>query len=142
MNYSTVIFLLDDEIPIRAMRVSYEENGRKDTIKKTLDQDLKVEDFVLVETGTRYGATVCKIAAADVEVDLESDEEIGWIFAKADMEALENIKAMERSMINTVKEGEKKRKKEALKESLGGAVQENLKAIAAPVIDITPKAEG
>lgn len=142
MNYSTVIFLLDDEIPIRAMLISYEENGRKDTIKKTLDQDIKTGDFVLVETGTRHGATVCKVAAADVEVDLESDDEIGWIFATVDMDALDKIKSMERMMIDQVKEGEKRRKKDALKESLGAAVQDSLKAIAAPVVDITPKTKG
>ncbi len=137
MNHTSVIFLLDDQIPVRAMRVSYEQSDAhsKNSIKKTLDPDIAVGDFVLVETGTRWGATICKVVAADVEVDLDSDEQVKWIFAKVDLKRRDELIAMEKKLIEAVKEGERRDRKQQLRESLGIVDNKDIRALVAPVIE-------
>lgn len=133
-NYSTVFFLVDDEVPIRGIRVQYEDGGSNPTIKKTFDSDIKKGDFVLVETGTRWGATICKVLEVDVEVDIDTTDKIGWIFGVADLDELDRLKDMEKQMTERIKEGQKAQKKQALLKSLGGTISSDIKSIAAPLI--------
>lgn len=117
MNSSTVLFLVNDAL--RAVRVAYEDGGRsKETIKKTFIADLMPGEYVLVETSTRWSATVCKIVKTDVEVDLESDESVGWVFARVDMAELDRLKDEESRAVSIIREAERREKKERLRETI------------------------
>lgn len=129
-NPSTVLFLINDDI--RAVRVSYEDNNRsRETIKKTFLQDLKVGDYVLVETDTRWGATVCKVVAVNVEPDFTSSERIGWIFGRAPLEDLESLKAQETQALTIINEAQKRKAKEELRKTIMDAAGADLKQLTA-----------
>lgn len=109
-----MLFLVNDDV--KAVRVAYEEAGRnKETLKKTFMDDLKVGDYVLVETDTRWQATVVKVVATGQEVDLNCTEKLGWVFAKVDMAALDDLRAEEERILAIIREAEKREAKEALK---------------------------
>lgn len=128
MNSSTVLFLVNDAL--RAVRVSYEDGGKsKETIKKTFIQDLKPGEYVLVETGTRWLATVCKVVEFDVEVDLDSDAEVGWVFARADVAELERLKTEEAAALSIIREAEKRKRKAALRATILDQCGDQLKAL-------------
>lgn len=117
MNASTVLFLINDNI--KGIRVSYDEGGRnKESIKKTFIPDLKVGDHVLVETDTRYNAAVCKVTAVNVEVDLYGSEKIGWIFAKIDLTALDELRKEEEKAVFIISNAERNKLKRELRESI------------------------
>lgn len=127
MNYSNVLFLISDDV--RAIRVSYEDNGRNNTIKKTFDANIKVGDYVIVETNTRYNMTVCKVVECDVEVDFDSDDQLGWIIARVDLDEFDAIKKQEEVAVAVIKESEKRDKKEALRASIMRSAGNKLKAL-------------
>ena len=70
MNYSTAIFLINNHA--RALKVTYED-GANPEIVKTLDQTIKLDDYVVVETDTRHKMTVVKVVETDVDFDLEEE---------------------------------------------------------------------
>lgn len=127
MNFSNVLFLVSDDV--RAIRVSYEDAGKNQTIKKTLDHTITVGDFVVVETNTRWNMTVCKVTAVDVEVDFDSDDQIGWIVAKVDIAAFDAIKEQERRAVELIREAERREKKEGLRVTLEKYTGAELKAL-------------
>jgi len=127
MNFSNVLFLVSDDV--RAIRVSYEDAGKNQTIKKTLDHTITVGDFVVVETNTRWNMTVCKVTAVDVEVDFDSDDQIGWIVAKVDIAAFDAIKEQERRAVELIREAERREKKEGLRATLEKYTGAELKAL-------------
>ena len=81
MNYSTAIFIINDDC--RAVVGQYEDNG-KCHLFKTFDKEIDIEDYVVVESGTRHGMTVVKIVDIDVDVDLTSDVEVKWVIMRID----------------------------------------------------------
>ena len=117
MNYSQAIFLISDEA--RAVLVTYErgEHAEK-TLFKTLDPDIKVDDFVVVQTGTRHHMTVCKVVETDVEVDFDSAEEIKWIIGTVHTADFDALVAQENEAIARIKSAEKRKKKNELREAL------------------------
>lgn len=125
MNYSTAVMLINQSI--RAVRGKYEENGTPEVFK-TIDADLKVDDFAVVESGTRWGLTVVKISAVDVEVDFDSNKEVGWVVQKVNKPGHDNIKRMESQAIDVIKKGELRKRREDIR-------QNTVDAIAAGEID-------
>ncbi len=128
MNYSRAIFLISDNA--RAVMCTYEaDDDAPQTMFKTLDPDIKVDDFVVVPTNTRHKMTVCKVMAVDVEPDLESSANIDWIvgvISRADFEA---IKSQEDEAIERIKAAERRRKKAELRETLLKDAEQDLKAL-------------
>lgn len=114
MNYSTSVMLINPLI--RAVQGKYEEHG-KPTIFKTLDHKLKVDDFAVVESGTRWGMTTVQITAVDVDVDFDSSTQVGWVVGKVDADAHENIKNMEAQAIELIKRGELRKRREEIKKN-------------------------
>lgn len=119
MNYSTAVMLINPSI--RAVRGKYEESGNADLFK-TLDQDLKVGDFAVVESGTRWKITTVKITEVDVDVDFDSSCHVGWVVGKIDTAAHDNLKAMETSAIELIKKGELRKRREEIKKNTLDAV--------------------
>jgi len=128
VNSSTVLFLVNDDL--RAVRVSYDDGGKsKETIKKTFLNDLRVGEFVLVETNTRWCAAVCKIITVGVEVDFDSSDDVGWVFARVDLAELDRLKAEEQAALAIIREAEKRKRKEDLRATILAQCGNELKAL-------------
>lgn len=123
-NHSTLIFLMNEQV--RAIAVTYEKiDMDQDTTKmkynaeylsagrlpkgavifKTMDPDIKVDDFVIVPTDTRHGMTVCKVVAVDIEIDYSSEDLCHWIVGTVDTTEFERLRQAEDQMIQMVKRG-------------------------------------
>lgn len=116
MNYSKTVFLINDAA--RAVVCSYDDRSCNDKTFKTLDPDIQEDDYVVVPTSTRHGFTCVKVVETDVNLDLDSSEQIDWIVGKVDIDAHEKRVYDEKKAINTVKSAEQRRKREELRESL------------------------
>ena len=140
MNYSTAVFLVNSHV--RAVVGIYEDddNGKRQvprTTFKTLDESIKVGDFVLVPTNTRHRMSVNKIVEVDVEVDLESSTPMAWIIGPVDRSEFERVTKMEEGAIAQIKSAEKRRKQDELRAAL---LKDNEFLKALPIADMS--AEG
>lgn len=126
MNYSTAVMLINANI--KAVRGQYEENGIIE-IFKTLDQSLRKDDIVVVESGTRWKYTTVKILdVVNVTVDFDSDKIIKWVVQKVDIVTHAAIKEMEDKAIEVIKAGEMRKRREDIRKN-------TLDAVAAGEID-------
>lgn len=114
MNYSTAVMLINQNI--RAVRGQYEPEGATEVFK-TIDQNLKVDDLVTVESGTRWKYTTMKIVEVDVEVDFDSNKAISWVVGKIDTSVHDQIKGMEAKAIDVIKKGELRKRREDIKKN-------------------------
>lgn len=119
MNYSTAVLLINSKV--RAIKGQYEEKGEI-VIFKTLDQSLKVNDFAVVESGTRWGITTVKVCEVDCDVDFDSSKQIGWVVSKVDMSGHDDIKKMEAAAIDLIKKGELRKRREDIRKNTLDAV--------------------
>lgn len=119
MNYSTAVMLINKTI--RAVKGQYEENGKPETFK-TIDQDLRVGDMAVVESGTRWNMTTVKISEVDVDVDFDSPNKMGWVVGTVDIAAHDEIKRMENDAIDLIKKGELRKRREDIKKNTLDAV--------------------
>lgn len=147
MNYSTAIFLINKDV--RAIAVTYEKiDMDKDTTKmkfnapylsglklpagatifKTMDQEIKIDDYVIIPTNTRHGMTVCKVVAVDVDIDFDNNHDCSWIVGTVDTAPFEKIRQEEEKAIILIKAGEVKKKQAKLRTdmltALGDAVKD------------------
>lgn len=142
MNYTRAVILIN--AAVRAVSGLYEETGNADVFK-TVDQDLKVGDFVVVESGTRWGVTTVKITATDVDVDFDSPKDIKWVVQKIDMPKHEELKKMEAVAIDVLKRGELRKRREDIKKNHLDAVAAGeledvgFARLGAPALPDTPK---
>ena len=117
MDSTKIVFLINDQV--RLIRVSYEP--KQDHLKpetylfKTLDASIAVGDFVVVETGTRHGLTVCKVEAVDLDVDFDDGLPLKWAWQRVDSAMIEKIKDQEQEAITAAKKAELKRKRDELR---------------------------
>lgn len=128
MNYSTAIFLIDDTV--RAIKCQYEPgyseddpikksaSGPKTYVFKTLDQSIKVDDIVVVPSGTRWGRTVVKVMDVDVDVDFDDDIQLKWVIAKVDPAPYDALLAQEEKALTMIRSAEKTKKRNALRDAL------------------------
>lgn len=119
MNYSTAVMLINPSI--RAVLGKYEEGG-KSTLFKTVDQDLKIDDMAVVESGTRWELTTVRITAVDVDVDFDSPLNVGWVVSKITLADHEKLKSMESAAIELIKKGELRKRREDIKKNTLDAV--------------------
>lgn len=115
MKQSLIVFLINDSV--RAIKGRYEDGG-SETVFKTLDQDIKVDDFVVVQSGTRHGMTVVKVTGVDIDVDLESNIDMLWVVQKIDTPSFSVTLEQEQKAIAAVNAAEKARKRDELRKSL------------------------
>ena len=117
MNYSKAIFLISDET--RAVNVTYEQGDNASrTLFKTLDPDIAVGDYVVVQTCTRHHMTVCKVVETDVDVDFDGDEDIKWIVGTVHTADFDDLVRQEQDAITKIKSAEKRRRRKELKAAL------------------------
>ena len=110
MNYSTSIFLINDNV--RAIACIYdpaEERGpgRKRKIFKTFDKAIEVGDFVVVPTDTRLRMTIARVMEVDVIPEIETSIEMHWIVARVDRKAYEGVLADEGRYVAVIRDAEK-----------------------------------
>jgi len=147
MNYSSAVMIINHEI--RAIRTSYEPgtNGKEPNtyIYKTIDKTIKKGDFVVVPTDTRWGYTVNKVEAVDVDVDFDSDVILKWILNKVDVAGNKVTIQEEDKWVSALQESEKRKRREELKKQLlethGDEVGSLMITAAKPVIHGVPEAE-
>ena len=123
MNYSTAIFLINKAV--RAVKVSYDQDKANPgsptgglTVFKTFDTTLAKGDYVLVPTDTRWNMTVCRVEEINVEIDLETTAQIGWLIGRAERGAYDTVVSEEETAINAIKSAEKRRKQDELVKAL------------------------
>lgn len=129
MNYSTAILVMNTDA--RCVKVIYEPDT--DHIKqtrgmfKTFDKTLKVDDFVVVPTDTRWSLTICKIVDVDVDDWMDTSKEIGWVVGRVDMADAEKVKAWEADAIQGLKDAEKRKRRREMQASMTEAMNEKEK---------------
>ena len=132
MDSSKIVFLINDQV--RLIRVSYDNQvtGEKPSVYlfKTLDQTVAVDDFVVVETGTRHGLTVCKVIEVDLDVDFDDGISLKWAFQRVDSAAIELIRAQEGEAMKAAARAELKRKRDQLREGIFAEHSEMLTGLA------------
>jgi hypothetical protein len=122
MDSSKIVFLINDQV--RLIKVNYEPNDKpapgevRSYQFKTLDQTIRVDDLVIVETGTRHGLTVCKVTEVDLDVDFNDGISLKWAFARVDTEEIDRIRASEAEAITAAKRAELKKQRAALRETI------------------------
>ncbi len=129
MNYSTAVFLINDDV--RAVSCIYDPDntGEKPTIFKTLDQDLKKGDFVIVPTDTRCKMTVVKVAEVDLDIDFDDRREVKWVVGRMDLAHYEDLKRQEADAIDAIKSAERKKKRDEMKNALLADHAEKMKTL-------------
>lgn len=129
MNYSTAILILKPEA--RCIKVIYEPDTelKKQTREmfKTFDKSLKVDDFVVVPSGTRFNITVCKIVAVDVDDWMETLDELRWVIGRVDMADANKVKAWEGAAIQELKDSEKRKLRRDMQANMTAAMDEKEK---------------
>ena len=144
MNFSTAIFLINDDV--RAIAATYEkvdltQNTAKmkyqpayleesrlpegAVIFKTMDPDIDVNDYIVVPTDTRHGLTVCQVIATDVEIDPEATAECHWIVGKVDTSEFERLRQQEAAAIQKLKDAKTHARRKKLKAELMGKLDDD-----------------
>lgn len=129
MNYSTAILVMNPDA--RCVKVIYEPDTEqmKQTREmfKTFDKTLKVDDFVVVPTGTRFNLTVCKIVDVGVDDWMDTGKELGWVVGRVDIAAAIKVKAWEADAIQGLKDAEKRKRRREMQASMMEAMNEKEK---------------
>jgi hypothetical protein len=115
VHKSKLIFLLD-EVDVRVVAVSYEQNDPKslNVQFKTMETALQVGDYVVVPTSTRWAMTVCRVEEIDVEPDLNMTE-IHWLRAVVNQSDYNDIIVGETQLIAAANSAEKRALKAKLR---------------------------
>ena len=132
MNYSTAIFLISDDA--RGVLCSYEDDGSR-KLFKTLNPDIKTDDYVVVPTTTRHKMTVVKVVEVDVDPDYESATQIDWIIGVVDRATHEDLLNQEAVAVSKIKQAEKKQARDKLREGLLDVANGELKALPIYSVD-------
>lgn len=128
MNYSTAVFLINKNA--RAIAATYEHgDSAARTIFKTLDQTIKVNDFVIVPTDTRHKMTVVKVVETDVDVDFDSAAQMAWIVGTVDRSQFETTLQQEADAIVKIKSAELRKKRAELAASVLADYAPEIKAL-------------
>lgn len=133
MNNSTAIFLINSAC--RVVKATYQD-GDAPKCFKTLDQGLKKDDLILVQTDTRHKLTVCKIVEVDVDFDPDTNDVITWVFGKVDMDPINRLIAAEEAAVKRIKTKQLERKRAELAKDMAADDDEIKKLPLANIGDI------
>jgi predicted Mrr-cat superfamily restriction endonuclease len=112
---SKIVFLINDDA--RAIEAQYEPHGPV-TVFKTMRSNIAVGDLVVVQSTTRFEATVVKVTSIDVEPDLESSTPINWVVDTIDNDAFKELLKGEDEAVQAVQTAERLRKKAEMRANL------------------------
>lgn len=126
MDNSAIVLLINDNA--RAIRGQYEEGGTS-SIFKTLDPSVKVGDLVVVETKTRHGMTVFKVTEVDIDINFDTERNIGWAIQRVDTDYYSTLLEQEKAAISAVQSAERRRKKEELRKTIFADHEDSIKTL-------------
>jgi hypothetical protein len=115
MNYSTAIFLINDEV--RALYIKYVNRGGGQTyMAKTFDKTINKDDYVVIPTTIKEedNMTVAKVVEVDAEIDFDSTTIIPWVISKIDLDEFTKITELEKEAIKTIREAHFAKRKKTL----------------------------
>lgn len=129
MNYTTAIFLVSDDV--RCITVTYEDHDEAPRYMfKSMDDSIKVDDYVVIPTNSRHKMTVAKVVEVDEEIDLDKDIDMKWIVGTIDTVDFENLKEQEEAAMKIIKGAERRRRRAELRaQMLDDIGEETIKAI-------------
>ena len=130
MNNSLAIFLISDAA--RAIQVSYDPDDKAPNAHwtfKTLDPNIKVDDYVIVETDTRHKMTVVKVLEVDVDVDYDSSINYKWIIGTVLKEDFDKLKDDEAEAIKVINSAEKTKRRDELREAIAKNAEGKLQSL-------------
>jgi len=118
MNYSTAIFLINDDV--LALYVRYEVGDRSQKyMVKTFDKDIQVGDYVIVPSSGPNGhlaiAVVCDV---DIDVDFDSMSIVPWVVQKIDLAPFNETVQQENAAIAAIREARFQERREELASTL------------------------
>lgn len=125
-NYSTLVFITSPDI-VRAVKCIYEpwpeprsSNPRPKTatFKCLVEDEVVVGDFLVVPSPARNSMSVNEVVELDVEVDIESSEQIPWFVCKVDKVEYDRRLAMEKNAAEKIKSAEKSRRQREIREAI------------------------
>ena len=120
MDNSKIVFLINDSVT--AVRAQYEPDAAgaspKTYVFKSFDTGLKVDDYAIVQTNTRFGLTIVKIVEVNVDVDFDSPTELKWLLQRVDLTAFKLMLAQEADAVSAVQQAELRRKKAELRATM------------------------
>jgi hypothetical protein len=137
MNKSLAVFLISDKV--RMVKVAYETDAKGAPLEgktysfKTFDDTIKLDDLVVVPTGTRVGFTVVRVIDVDVQDDLDFSLDDGvaykWIAGKFNRTLYDEGVAKEKTLLDAVANAEKNKKREELRKALLENVSDDQKTL-------------
>lgn len=135
MDNSKIVFLINDQA--RAIEGKYEEHGKVEAFK-TLDQSIEVDDFIVVQSGTRHEMTVVKVTAVDVDVNFDGPA-YKWAIQKILAKGFAKTLEQEAEAITAVQAAELRRKKAELRKTMFADHEESIQHLALTSRDIEGK---
>lgn len=104
MEASRLVFVLNE----RAMMIKgrYDVEGAAEENFKTLDRNIKIGDFVVVESKARHGLSVVMVTDVNCIIDLKGSTPIKWVVQRLDMAAHKLVLDAERSAMEGVQAAE------------------------------------
>ena len=116
-NLSLAIFLINKHA--RAIKASYEaeDDAHCDTFK-TLDQTIKVGDYVNVETDSRHNMSVFKVREVDIQPDLQSSKQMKWIVGCIDRANFQTIKRQAADAISAIQDAQREKQRRELADAM------------------------
>lgn len=140
MNSSKIVFIVNESA--RLIQCAYDAQLDREAPKtylfKTLDQSIKVDDLVVVETNTRHGYTIVKVTEVDVDVDFDDPVELKWAFSPINLDAIVELKQAEQAAIDKVRAIELKKKREALRQAMFADNEETMGQLKLAQSDLPP----
>jgi len=140
VNSSKIVFIVNESA--RLIQCAYDaqlaHEARKTYLFKTLDQSIKVDDLVVVETNTRHGYTIVKVTEVDVDVDFDDPIELKWAFSPINLDAIVELKQAEQAAIDKVRAIELKKKREALRQAMFADNEETMGQLKLAQSDLNP----
>jgi len=120
-NYSTAVFFIDERV--RAIKAIYEKDTERTQapreIFKTLDQNLKKGDYIIVPTDSRHNMSVLEVVEVDVRLDLLSTANVKWVIGKINLDDYKKITAWEDGAIAKMQNAEAAKKRKELAATMG-----------------------
>lgn len=128
MNYTTALFLINDNL--KAVYANYDPNRSHDkTMFKTLDSSIKVGDYIVVPSKTRYNLTCVKVVEIAAEPDLDASTPVEWVIQKVNYEDYQERLDKEKASMSEIKDLVSRRKKAALLAAFGADNIDILKSL-------------
>lgn len=123
MNPTLASFLV--EANCRAIRVEYDPDWQSKNnynlckLYKTLDPSIKVDDLVVVPTGTRHGFTVVKVMEVDFTINYNGNDDYKWIVGPVDKAAYDALLEADKNVMVKVGKIQENKMKRELMEAMG-----------------------